>query len=95
MSFPQQISRSTVVFFLDFHDLSIHLSYIQLYEEDARIGHREFDLKLTQRVKMSMVSLFRWPLERLMNTYQVGVPEMAFNFWAASVYVYLRMSGRD
>jgi len=28
----------------------------QLYEEDARIGHREFDLKLTQRVKMSMVS---------------------------------------
>ncbi|KAF8259998.1 muts domain V-domain-containing protein [Lactarius quietus] len=39
----------------------------QLYEEDARIGHREFDLKLTQRVKMSMV----------------GVPEMSFNFWAA------------
>ncbi|KAH9994684.1 hypothetical protein BJV77DRAFT_1059906 [Russula vinacea] len=39
----------------------------QLYEEDAKIGHREFDLKLTQRVKMSMV----------------GVPEMAFNFWAA------------
>jgi len=28
----------------------------QLYEEDARVGHREFDLKLTQRVKMSMVS---------------------------------------
>ncbi|KIJ14719.1 hypothetical protein PAXINDRAFT_180906 [Paxillus involutus ATCC 200175] len=26
-----------------------------LYEEDARVGHREFDLKLTQRVKMSMV----------------------------------------
>ncbi|KAG1898499.1 muts domain V-domain-containing protein [Suillus fuscotomentosus] len=38
-----------------------------LYEDDARIGHREFDLKLTQRVKMSMV----------------GVPEMSFNFWAA------------
>ncbi|THH18729.1 hypothetical protein EW146_g2311 [Bondarzewia mesenterica] len=38
-----------------------------LYEEDARIGHREFDLKLTQRVKMSMV----------------GVPESSFNFWAA------------
>ncbi|KAI6043995.1 muts domain V-domain-containing protein [Pisolithus marmoratus] len=39
----------------------------QLYEDDARIGHREFDLKLTQRVKMSMV----------------GVPESSFNFWAA------------
>ncbi|KAI6129543.1 muts domain V-domain-containing protein [Pisolithus croceorrhizus] len=39
----------------------------QLYEEDARVGHREFDLKLTQRVKMSMV----------------GVPESSFNFWAA------------
>ncbi|KZT01205.1 DNA mismatch repair protein Msh6 [Laetiporus sulphureus 93-53] len=41
--------------------------FLELYEEDARIGHREFDLKLTQRVKMSMV----------------GVPEMSFNFWAA------------
>jgi DNA mismatch repair ATPase MutS len=41
----------------------------QLYEEDAIIGHREFDLKLTHRVKMSMV----------------GVPEMSFNFWAAYV----------
>ncbi|KAI0295767.1 muts domain V-domain-containing protein [Russula brevipes] len=41
--------------------------FLELYEEDARIGHREFDLKLTTRVKMSMV----------------GVPEMAFNFWAA------------
>ncbi|KAI0300141.1 muts domain V-domain-containing protein [Multifurca ochricompacta] len=41
--------------------------FFELYEEDARIGHREFDLKLTQRVKMSMV----------------GVPEMSFNFWAA------------
>lgn len=40
-----------------------------MYEEDAIIGHREFDLKLTQRVKMSMV----------------GVPEMSFNFWAAYV----------
>jgi hypothetical protein len=27
----------------------------QLYEEDAWIGHRDFDLKITQRVKMSMV----------------------------------------
>ncbi|GJJ14893.1 hypothetical protein Clacol_009163 [Clathrus columnatus] len=39
----------------------------ELYEDDARIGNRVFDLKLTQRVKMSMV----------------GVPEMSFNFWAA------------
>ncbi|KAH9031950.1 DNA mismatch repair protein Msh6 [Lactarius hengduanensis] len=41
--------------------------FLELYEEDARVGHRDFDLKLTQRVKMSMV----------------GVPEMSFNFWAA------------
>ncbi|KAJ7273346.1 muts domain V-domain-containing protein [Mycena rebaudengoi] len=41
--------------------------FLELYEDDARIGHQEFDLKLTQRVKMSMV----------------GVPESAFNFWAA------------
>lgn len=34
------------------------LTCLQLYEEDARIGHREFDLKLTQRVKMSMVRRF-------------------------------------
>ncbi|KAF9069417.1 muts domain V-domain-containing protein [Rhodocollybia butyracea] len=41
--------------------------FFELYEDDARIGHQEFDLKLTHRVKMSMV----------------GVPEMSFNFWAA------------
>ncbi|PSS36954.1 hypothetical protein PHLCEN_2v1170 [Hermanssonia centrifuga] len=41
--------------------------FLELYEDDARIGHQEFDLKLTQRVKMSMV----------------GVPEQSFNFWAA------------
>ncbi|KAI0761142.1 DNA mismatch repair protein Msh6 [Irpex lacteus] len=41
--------------------------FLELYEEDARIGHQEFDLKLTQRVKMSMV----------------GVPEQSFNQWAA------------
>ena len=29
--------------------------FLELYEEDARIGHQQFDLKLTQRVKMSMV----------------------------------------
>jgi hypothetical protein len=33
------------------------------------IGHREFDLKLTDRVKMKMV----------------GVPESSFDFWAAKV----------
>ncbi|KZT62465.1 DNA mismatch repair protein Msh6 [Calocera cornea HHB12733] len=41
--------------------------FYELYEEDAEIGHREFDLKLTDRVKMKMV----------------GVPESSFNFWAA------------
>ncbi|GAA5958465.1 hypothetical protein JCM21900_001479 [Sporobolomyces salmonicolor] len=41
--------------------------FFELYEDDARIGHREFDLKLTDRVKMAMV----------------GVPETSFDFWAA------------
>ncbi|KAJ7074366.1 muts domain V-domain-containing protein [Mycena amicta] len=41
--------------------------FLELYEDDARIGHQQFDLKLTSRVKMSMV----------------GVPESSFNFWAA------------
>ena len=31
--------------------------FLELYEEDARIGHQEFDLKLTHRVKMSMVGM--------------------------------------
>ncbi|KIK54037.1 hypothetical protein GYMLUDRAFT_249807 [Collybiopsis luxurians FD-317 M1] len=31
--------------------------FFELYEDDARIGHQEFDLKLTQRVKMSMPKL--------------------------------------
>jgi DNA mismatch repair protein MSH6 len=35
--------------------------FYELYEDDARIGHREFDLKLTSRVKMSMV---RQPFSR-------------------------------
>ncbi|KAG6888726.1 hypothetical protein C0992_007635 [Termitomyces sp. T32_za158] len=30
--------------------------FLELYEDDARIGHQEFDLKLTSRVKMSMVT---------------------------------------
>ncbi|KAI0049216.1 DNA mismatch repair protein Msh6 [Auriscalpium vulgare] len=59
----KQNHYDTVLFF----QKGSHLNSPQLYEEDARIGHREFDLKLTQRVKMSMV----------------GVPEMSFNFWAA------------
>ena len=29
--------------------------FYELYEDDALIGHREFDLKLTERVKMKMV----------------------------------------
>ncbi|KAJ7702418.1 DNA mismatch repair protein msh6 [Mycena rosella] len=46
--------------------------FLELYEDDARIGHQQFDLKLTQRVKMSMV----------------GVPESSFNFWAAKFLGY-------
>ena len=41
--------------------------FYELYEEDALIGHREFDLKLTDRVKMKMV----------------GVPESSFDMFAA------------
>ncbi|KIJ46668.1 hypothetical protein M422DRAFT_74879 [Sphaerobolus stellatus SS14] len=41
--------------------------FIELYEDDARIGNRVFDLKLTSRVKMVMA----------------GFPLMSFNFWAA------------
>ncbi|KAK0537132.1 DNA mismatch repair protein msh6 [Tilletia horrida] len=41
--------------------------FYELYEEDALIGHREFDLKLTDRVKMKMV----------------GVPEHSFEIFAA------------
>ncbi|KDN37684.1 hypothetical protein K437DRAFT_296514 [Tilletiaria anomala UBC 951] len=41
--------------------------FYELYEDDALIGHREFDLKLTDRVKMKMV----------------GVPESSFELFAA------------
>ncbi|KAF9051391.1 muts domain V-domain-containing protein [Panaeolus papilionaceus] len=41
--------------------------FYELYEDDARIGHQQFDLKLTERVKMCMV----------------GVPEMSFDLWAS------------
>lgn len=41
--------------------------FYELYEDDATIGHQEFDLKLTDRVKMRMV----------------GVPEAQFEAWAS------------
>ncbi|MBW0479747.1 hypothetical protein O181_019462 [Austropuccinia psidii MF-1] len=41
--------------------------FSELYEGDAMIGHQEFDLKITKRVKMSMV----------------GVPESSVDFWIA------------
>ncbi|CAZ83140.1 unnamed protein product [Tuber melanosporum] len=41
--------------------------FYELYEDDATIGHREFDLKLTDRVNMRMV----------------GVPESSLDMWAA------------
>ncbi|KAK4686504.1 DNA mismatch repair protein MSH6, partial [Tremellales sp. Uapishka_1] len=41
--------------------------FYELYEDDAAIGHQEFDLKLTDRVKMKMV----------------GVPEQQFDLWSA------------
>ncbi|RKP18727.1 hypothetical protein ROZALSC1DRAFT_29612 [Rozella allomycis CSF55] len=41
--------------------------FYELYENDADIGAKEFDLKMTERVNMRMV----------------GVPEATFEFWAA------------
>eukprot|EP00053_Salpingoeca_punica_P015373 m.141445 g.141445 ORF g.141445 m.141445 type:complete len:1202 (+) comp16694_c0_seq1:90-3695(+) len=41
--------------------------FYELYEKDAEIGHREFDLKFTDRVNMKMV----------------GVPEGTFTLWAS------------
>ena len=41
--------------------------FYELYENDADVGHKEFDLKMTDRVNMRMV----------------GVPESSFDFWAA------------
>lgn len=40
--------------------LSVQGKFYELYEKDAEIGHNEFDLKLTDRVKMKMVSLIPW-----------------------------------
>jgi DNA mismatch repair protein MSH6 len=41
--------------------------FYELYEQDADIGHREFDLKMTDRINMRMV----------------GIPESSFDLWAA------------
>lgn len=41
--------------------------FYELYEDDARIGHQQFDLKLTDRVNMSMV----------------GVPESSLEMWSS------------
>lgn len=43
--------------------------YFRLYENDAYIGHRELDLKLTERVNMAMA----------------GVPESGVDDWAAKL----------
>ncbi|KAH8084332.1 DNA mismatch repair protein Msh6 [Cristinia sonorae] len=56
--------------------------FFELYEEDARIGHQVFDLKLTQRVKMSMVgvpegSFTQWASRFLAKGYKVGRVEQA------------------
>lgn len=39
--------------------------FYELYEGDADVGHKEFDLKMTDRVNMRMV----------------GVPESSFEYW--------------
>jgi hypothetical protein len=36
------------------HDIFITGKFYELYESDADIGHQEFDLKITDRVKMRM-----------------------------------------
>ncbi|KAJ2598968.1 DNA mismatch repair protein msh6, partial [Coemansia sp. RSA 1721] len=41
--------------------------FYELYENDASIGHQEFDLKMTDRVNMRMA----------------GVPEHSFDYWVA------------
>ena len=44
----------------DFYDTVLFFQkgyFYELYEDDAEIGHREFDLKLTNRVKMKMVGI--------------------------------------
>ncbi|PWN40848.1 DNA mismatch repair protein Msh6 [Ceraceosorus guamensis] len=43
--------------------------FYELYEEDALIGHREFDLKLTDRVKMKMVGVPEGSFEQFANKF--------------------------
>eukprot|EP00698_Gefionella_okellyi_P003683 TRINITY_DN13445_c0_g1_i1.p1 TRINITY_DN13445_c0_g1~~TRINITY_DN13445_c0_g1_i1.p1 ORF type:complete len:1151 (+),score=299.87 TRINITY_DN13445_c0_g1_i1:80-3532(+) len=43
--------------------------FYELYESDAHIGHKELDLKMTDRVNMNMA----------------GVPENSFDHWAAKL----------
>jgi DNA mismatch repair protein MSH6 len=50
----------TVVFFMKG-------KFFELFEDDATIGHQEFDLKMTERVNMTMV----------------GVPVTSFDMWAS------------
>ncbi|WWC85565.1 uncharacterized protein L201_000429 [Kwoniella dendrophila CBS 6074] len=56
--------------------------FYELYEDDALVGHQEFDLKLTDRVKMKMVgvpeqSLEYWIQKFLGAGHKVGVVEQA------------------
>lgn len=41
--------------------------FYELYEDDATIGNQQFDLKMTERINMTMV----------------GVPESSFDMWAS------------
>ncbi len=43
--------------------------FYELYEKDAEIGHKELDLKISDRVNMKMA----------------GVPETHMNFWASKL----------
>lgn len=60
--------------------------FYELYEDDALLGHQEFDLKLTDRVKMKMVSTeatLQSAPRAFQLTSQVGVPEQSFDMWAS------------
>jgi hypothetical protein len=48
-------NRVTLLMLISFPN-SPQGKFYELYENDAEIGHAEFDLKLTDRVKMKMVS---------------------------------------
>ncbi|EUC65440.1 DNA mismatch repair protein MSH6, partial [Rhizoctonia solani AG-3 Rhs1AP] len=54
--------------------------FFELYENDAQIGHSEFDLKLTDRVKMKMASIGStqfWAAKFLAKGYKVGRVDQA------------------